>query len=160
MLRSRLDCRGARVSMALRCGRRRRRQGRGGIQNKHSTDVESPPLPLRVSMSIHPEGKSRSDLGSSAVSQSGPGGRAAGRAPGGARWCTARRTSGGGARARARGPRPSSISTYLRIFEAFTWVDSHSSPLHLNLRIFEAFTWDESSGVSGTQPQLCRLVVS
>jgi len=43
--------------------------GRGVIENKHSTDVESPPPPPRVCMSIHPEGKSCSDLDSSAGSQ-------------------------------------------------------------------------------------------
>ena len=39
---------------------------RGGIENKHSTDVESPPPPSHVGVSIHPEGKSRSNLASSA----------------------------------------------------------------------------------------------
>jgi len=43
--------------------------GRGVIENTHSTDVESPPSPLRVCMSIHAEGKSCSDLGSNACSQ-------------------------------------------------------------------------------------------
>ena len=44
--------------------------GRGGIETMHSTDVESPPPPPpRVCMSIHPEGKSWSDIGSSACSQ-------------------------------------------------------------------------------------------
>ena len=47
----------------------RRRQGRGAVQNKHSTNVESPPPPPRLCMSIHPEGKSCSCLGSSACSQ-------------------------------------------------------------------------------------------
>jgi len=38
--------------------------GRGVIENKHSTDVESPsPPPPCVCMSIHPEGESCSDLG-------------------------------------------------------------------------------------------------
>jgi len=41
----------------------------GVIENKHSTDVKSPPPPLRVCMSIHPQYESSSDLGSSAVSQ-------------------------------------------------------------------------------------------
>ena len=34
----------------------------GLLRTKHSTDVESPPPPPRVCMSIHPEGKSCSDL--------------------------------------------------------------------------------------------------
>jgi len=29
--------------------------GRGVIENQHSTDVESPPPPPRICMSIHPE---------------------------------------------------------------------------------------------------------
>jgi hypothetical protein len=33
------------------------------IENKHSTDVESPPPFPRVCMSIHPEGKPGSDIG-------------------------------------------------------------------------------------------------
>ena len=39
--------------------------GRGGIDNRHSTDVESPPPPytLRVCMSIFPEGNSCFELG-------------------------------------------------------------------------------------------------
>ena len=41
-------------------------RGRGGIENKHSTDIESPsPPPLRFSMSVHPEGKSVSHVPSS-----------------------------------------------------------------------------------------------
>jgi len=42
--------------------------GRGVIENKHSTDVESSTPPLRARMSIHPEGKACSDIGSSACS--------------------------------------------------------------------------------------------
>ena len=43
----------------------RRGRGKGGIQNKNSTDVESPPPPPRVCMKycIHPKGKSFPDLG-------------------------------------------------------------------------------------------------
>jgi len=44
-------------------------QARGVIENNHSTGVEPPPPPPpapRVCMSVHPEGKSRSDLGWSA----------------------------------------------------------------------------------------------
>ena len=37
------------------------------IQNMHSTDVESPPPPLCVYMSIHPEAKSCSDQGRALV---------------------------------------------------------------------------------------------
>ena len=33
------------------------------IDNKHSSDVQSPPPPLRVCISIHAEGESSSDLG-------------------------------------------------------------------------------------------------
>ena len=43
--------------------------GRRVIASKHSTDVDSPPPPPRVYMSIHPEGKSSSDLDLSACSQ-------------------------------------------------------------------------------------------
>ena len=42
--------------------------GRGVVENKHSTDVESSPPPPRARMSIHPEGKACSDIGSSACS--------------------------------------------------------------------------------------------
>jgi len=38
-------------------------------ENKHSTDVESPPPPPRVCMSIQYEGEPFSDLGQSAYSQ-------------------------------------------------------------------------------------------
>ena len=44
-------------------------QAGGVLRTGHSTDVESPPSPPRVCMSIHPEGKSCSHLGSSACSQ-------------------------------------------------------------------------------------------
>ena len=37
--------------------------GKGVVENKHSTDVESPPRPPRVCVSIQPEGKSCSNLG-------------------------------------------------------------------------------------------------
>ena len=37
--------------------------GRGGVENKHSSDDGSPPPPPHVCMSIHTEGKSCSDLG-------------------------------------------------------------------------------------------------
>ena len=44
--------------------------GRGITENNHSTDVESPPPPPpRVCMRIHPEGKSCSDLDTSACSR-------------------------------------------------------------------------------------------
>jgi hypothetical protein len=33
-------------------------KARGVVENKHSTDVESPPPPLRVCMSNHPERES------------------------------------------------------------------------------------------------------
>jgi len=39
------------------------RAGRGDIKNKPSSDVESPPPPPHVCMSIHNQGKSCSDLG-------------------------------------------------------------------------------------------------
>jgi hypothetical protein len=53
--------------------------GRGVAQNNHSTDVESTTPPPRVCMSIHPRGKSCSDLGRVLV-LTDPGG-----GPGGAR---------------------------------------------------------------------------
>ena len=37
--------------------------GRGAIEHTHSTDVESSPPPLQLRMSIHPGGKSCSDVG-------------------------------------------------------------------------------------------------
>jgi hypothetical protein len=37
---------------------------RGGIKNKHSPDVKSPSPPPRVCMSIHPDARICSDLGS------------------------------------------------------------------------------------------------
>jgi len=43
------------------------RLARGVIENRHPTDVETPAPHPRVCMSIHPEGKSRSDLVSSAL---------------------------------------------------------------------------------------------
>jgi hypothetical protein len=43
-------------------------RGRGFIENKHSTNVESPPPHPRPCMSTHPEGNSCSDNGSSACS--------------------------------------------------------------------------------------------
>jgi len=43
--------------------------GRGLIENKHSSDVESPPPPPYVCMSIHTQCKSCSDVGSIACSQ-------------------------------------------------------------------------------------------
>jgi hypothetical protein len=46
--------------------------GRGVIENKHSTDVESPPSPPRKCMSIHTEGKSCSYIGSSACTNDPP----------------------------------------------------------------------------------------
>ena len=43
--------------------------GKGGVDNNHSTHVESPPRHSRVRMSIRPEVESCSDLGSRACSQ-------------------------------------------------------------------------------------------
>jgi len=43
--------------------------GRGGVDTKHSTDVDSPPPPPRICMCILPEGMSCPILGSSACSQ-------------------------------------------------------------------------------------------
>jgi len=37
--------------------------GRGVIENKHSTDIEFPPVTPHVRMSIHTEGESRFDVG-------------------------------------------------------------------------------------------------
>jgi hypothetical protein len=37
--------------------------GRGGVEIKHPTNVEYPSPPPRVYISIHPQGKSCSDLG-------------------------------------------------------------------------------------------------
>ena len=44
--------------------------GQGGIQNQHSTDIETPPPPPpRICMSVHSAGKTCSDLDSSACSE-------------------------------------------------------------------------------------------
>ena len=61
--------RGARVLPPRRHQQRHRDPGRGGVENTHSTDFESPPPPPRVCTSIHPELESCSDLGSSACSR-------------------------------------------------------------------------------------------
>ena len=53
------------VTVELRCGD----QAGGVTENNQSTDAESPSPPPPVCMSIHPEGKSCPDLGSSACSQ-------------------------------------------------------------------------------------------
>jgi len=46
-----------------RAGAGRVQVGRGVIENKHSTNVEYPPLPPRFCLSIHTQGKWCSDIG-------------------------------------------------------------------------------------------------
>ena len=46
----------------ISCGGVAVRPGRGVVQNKHSTDVESPPPPPRVCMSIHTGGKAHAPM--------------------------------------------------------------------------------------------------